>query len=471
MTTVDKQKLHRVLSPRTVAVVGDKKSTGYRWLRAMEKFRGKVYSVQIDPNEVPGIEAMGVPNYQRLMDIPDEVDYVVLAVPRAVAPRVLRDAVEKKVGGVAMFTSGFAETDTKEGVQLQNEVKELARRNGLVIVGPNCMGVYNPSVGLRFGAEQPTGFSGPVAFISQSGGHTGSFSLAAHANGIAVGLAVSFGNGVMLESVDYLEYFAQDPDTKYIAMYIEGVRDGRRLFRVLRETTPHKPVVVWKGGVSEAGQRATASHTASLGGAAVIWDAMCRQAGAIQVTSLEELVDVLQALVYLPPFTGDGVGITGGSGGQSVSLADDFSRAGLRVPTLTQASYYRLASFFSLVGASYRNPIDLGSNRTEIETILDVLSQDPNVDIVVMQLTPQAWRQDQSQVEAQVEALIRHRDHSGKPAAGVLFSPMPLEEAELLRSLAERLRAVGVPVFPSYARAARAIKKALDYHRFHRAEG
>src|SRR6266571_6938811 len=143
------RRLDRVLNPRTIAVVGDKRP-GYTWLKNMSTTTGKLYSVQIDPNEIPGIEALGVPNFARLTEIPEDIDLVVCAVPRQVAPRVIADAVAKKVGGVEMFTSGFAETGEELGARLQEEIARTARENDLLIVGPNCMGIYNPSAGVRF---------------------------------------------------------------------------------------------------------------------------------------------------------------------------------------------------------------------------------------------------------------------------------------------------------------------------------
>jgi acyl-CoA synthetase (NDP forming) len=469
------EQLDRALNPRTVAVVGDARARGYRWLRSLSTFTGKVYSVQVDPAEIAGIEALGIPNYQSVRDIPDEVDYVLMAVPRAVAPRVLADCIAKGVGGVAMFTSGFAETNTPEGLALQEQVTRMARESGLVVIGPNCMGLYNPALGVRFSEQQAAGFEGDVTFLSQSGGHAGDFASAAHAAGVPVRKVVSFGNGVVLHHADYLEYFAADEGTRFIAMYIEGMRDGERFLRVLRETTPRKPVVLWKGGLTDAGGRATASHTASLAGAAGVWQAVARQAGAIMATSTGEMVDLLKALRMMPPFTGDGMGLTGGSGGQSVAMADTFSRAGLRVPALTPASNEQLARWFSLVGAGYANPIDMGANRREIDQIMDLLSADANVDCIVMQIRaaqpgPDA-AEDERRLDAQIGSLARCRERTGKPIAAILYSPTPLEDGPAMAALDARLRAAGIPAFPGYERAASAIAKVRAYYEAQAAAG
>ncbi len=132
--------LSRALNPSTIAVVGDKRANGYLWLRNMSTFQGKVYSVQVDPAEIPGIEELGVPNYTSLAEIPDEIDYVVCAVPRPVAARIVSDCAAEQVGGIALFTSGFAETGEEEGARLQAEIGRIAREAGLLLIGPNCMG-------------------------------------------------------------------------------------------------------------------------------------------------------------------------------------------------------------------------------------------------------------------------------------------------------------------------------------------
>ena len=463
---VDRARFERALNPRAVAVVGDAKVRGHRWLKGMSTVQGKVYSVQVDPNEIPEIEALGVPNYQSLVDIPDEIDFVVVAVPRNVAPIILKQCIEKEVAGAAFFTSGFAETATEEGRALQETMTQLARDSGLVLIGPNCMGLYNAAAGVRFGPTQPVGFEGAVTFVSQSGAHAGDFVQAAYEAGVRLGKAVSFGNGIVLENADYLEYFADDPKTEYLAMYVEGLQDGRRFFRLLNEATRKKPVVLWKGGRTEAGGRATASHTASLAGSTEVWDAACRQAGALQADSLAETVDVMKALTLLPPFTGDGIGITGGSGGQSVAMTDAFATAGLRVPTLSDASYAQLEEWFSLVGASFRNPIDMGSNRTEIDQIFGILRDDANIDVIVMQLRPRPEEDpDRERIDIPMEALVRSMEQSTKPHLAILYSPTPLVHAEPMREMERRLAELGMASFLSYERAARAIAKVGAYYR------
>ena len=291
--------------------------------------------------------------------------------------------------------------------------------------------------------------------------------MAAHQAGVRLGKAVSFGNGIVLENADYLEYFADDPGTDYIAMYVEGLQDGRRFFELLRRATPRKPVVLWKGGRSSDGGRATRSHTASLAGSIEVWDALCRQAGALQARSMTEAVDLLKALTLLPPFAGDGVAVMGGSGGQSVSMTDAFAGAGMRVPELTEASYAQLGEWFSLVGASFRNPIDMGTNRTELDQILEILDGDAHIDTIAMQLRPRPKDDpDRERLEVPVAALARSKERSAKPHFALLHSPTPLVHGEAIRELDAQLHALGIPAFPSYERAAGAVAKVSAYYRW-----
>ena len=461
---VDFEKLDRAFNPQCVAVVGDKTQTDFMWLRAQSTFKGRLYSVQVDPNEIEGIKALGVKNYDSLLEIPEPVDLVIVAVPRAVAPRILEDCIQKDVGAAHFFTSGFAETDTEEGIKLEKTLSERARQANFHLIGPNCMGIYIPSSGIRQTMWQKTGFIGNIGFISQSGTHAGTFSQEAYLQGLEINKSVSFGNGLVLDSTDYLEYFGHDPEIKAVGMYLEGVKDGNQFLKVLREVASRKPVVIWKGGRTEEGGRAIASHTGSLAVPRFIWDAAVRQGGALKVNGMEELADALKAILCLSRVFGSRVGIAGGSGGQSVAIADVFAEAGLKVPTLTQASYDRLSSFFLLVGSAYKNPIDPGVNRKEMKRILEILEQDANIDNLVLLETILPIRRSSKHRETYINTLIDIRQRSPKPIAVILgpVSPEMMEEAE---ALIHKLREGGIPTFLNLERGARALKNTLDYYR------
>jgi acyl-CoA synthetase (NDP forming) len=440
------------------------------WLRNMQPFTGKVYSVQIDPNDVAGIEEMGIPNFASLTAIPDDVDYVVCAVPRQVAPRVLSDAAQKGVGGVGMFTSGFAETGEELGLTLQEEVRRIARENDIILIGPNCMGLYNPRLGVRFSADLPAGEAGSVGLISQSGTHAINVSLVAAANGIRMSKAVSIGNAIILDVPDYLEYLGQDDETKVIAMYVEGVKDGRRLARVLREVARKKPVLIWKGGQTLDGARATQSHTASLSSQIGIWDALIRQAGAIRVDSLEELLDTIKLLLHARPGAGRRLALMAHTGGPSVVITDAFTKAGFAVPELTPASYEQLATFFNVIGGSYRNPFDMGGtiggpNSGNLDRLFDIIERDGNIDTIVMDIPAmflgRQFIQHPERLEEFVARIVRHRDRSAKPFLTILNpGHLETEVVPIRRALQER----EIPVLPTFERAAAALARVTTYY-------
>ncbi len=462
--------LPRTLRPRTIGIIGDKRANGYLWLRNMSTFQGKVYSVQIDPAEIPGIEAMGVPNFTALSDVPDRIDYALCAVPRAVAPRIIADCAANKVGGVALFTSGFAETGEDEGIRLQAEIGRIARQAGLALIGPNCMGVYNAKLGVRQSAEQPTGEAGPVGFISQSGTHAINFSLTGAAQRVRISTSVSMGNAEVLDVADYVDYLASDRDTKVIAMYVEGVKDGRRFFQSLRSACEKKPVVVWKGGVTEAGARATASHTASLATPTAVWDSVVRQTGALATDNMDDTLDVLKALLHCKPAAGRRMGLMAMTGGQSVVITDAFERAGMEVPLLTRSSYAKLAAFFNIIGGSYRNPLDMGGTigfggqQETLQRLLDILNEDRHVDAIAMELASgfmaRRWQADPSSLDSLLDLLVAHQKRSAKPFVTILH-PGHMEEVSAQARV--RVTERGLPVFASFDRAARALRRATEY--------
>ncbi len=464
----DFEKLDRAFNPKCVAVVGDKGITDYMWLKGQSEFKGNLYSVQVDKSEFEGIKALGVENFASLMDIPEPVDLVIVAVPRPVAPFILDSCIEKDAAAAHFFTSGFAETDTEEGTTLERALTEKAKAADFHLIGPNCMGIYSPGAGIRQVGRQPTGFSGNVGLISQSGTHAIAFAAAAYQQGLDIGKSVSFGNGIALDALDYLAYYGQDPGIEAVGMYMEGVRDGRRFLETLKDVAAKKPVVIWKGGRTEEGGRAIASHTGSLAVPRDLWDSAVKQCGAITVKDLQELVDTLKALVTLSPMTGETVGITGGSGGQSVAIADVFAEAGLKVPPLTQASYDELASFFTLIGGGYRNPIDTGNvNRLEMKRILDILEKDANTENLLLIMMFGSFSRGSEQFDRDVAMLDDLRKRTNKPISAIISTGMS-DGNQDLRHAAVKLRNVGVPAFFSLDGGAKALKNALGYYELKR---
>jgi len=466
------ENLKRAIKARSVVVIGDKRVGGYLWLRAMRKLTGKLYSVQIDPNEIPGIEAMGVPNYKSLTEVPeDRIDYAVSAVPRQVAPRILKDCIDNKVGSIGFFTSGFSETTEEIGIKLENDLRTLATASDIALVGPNCMGLYSPSVGLCNFPELKTGEAGDVCFISQSGTHSINFSTQAPLRGIKINFAASIGNVLMLEAADYLSLMADDPATKVIGMYVEGVRDGRRFFETLRRAAVRHPVVVWKGGNTEAGARATFSHTGSLATPATVWDSMVRQAGAVGAFGLDAMLDAVDLFARGRAVPGKGMGLVAMTGGQSVVITDTFAKAGLEIPTLSESSYEELKSFFNIIGGSYRNPMDAGGtigggtvHTGNLQRILEIMNRDPKIDAIVLEIgtgfAAQRWAAHEDELTGLLDKLAEFNNQISKPFVAIMHQAHVPAIVARGRELA---RERGLVVFESFDRAAAALRLSYDY--------
>jgi acyl-CoA synthetase (NDP forming) len=455
---------------KTVAVIGDKRAGGYLWLRAMKRFTGKLYSVQIDPNEIPGIEEMGITNVKSLADVPGPIDYAVSAVPRQVAPRILKDCIDNQVRGIGFFTSGFSETTEEIGIKLEADLKTLASASDIALVGPNCMGLYNPAVGVSNFPDLNVGVRGDVCFISQSGTHSINFCSQAPARGIRINKAASIGNVLMIEAADFIDVMAADPATRTIGMYVEGMRDGRRFFESLKRAAAVHPVVVWKGGMTEAGARATFSHTGSLATPAAVWTAMVRQSGAVSVAGLDAMLDAVEMLARGKAVNGRRMGLVAMTGGQSVVITDTFATAGLEIPTLSAASYEELKSFFNIIGGSYRNPLDAGGtigggvHTGNLERILRILDRDDVIDAIVLEvgtgLRAQRWASHEDELTGLLDKIAEFNRASAKPFV-LIMHPAHVETIVVRAKQLARER--GLVVFDSFERSAAAIRVAFDY--------
>ncbi len=463
------ENLKRAFNPRAVAVIGDKKMGGYMWLRAMRNLKTKLYSVQIDPNEIPGIEAMGIENKKSLAEISEPIDYAVSAVPRQVAPRILKDCIANNVGSIGFFTSGFSETAEELGVRLEGELRELATASNIALVGPNCMGLYSPGYGMCNYPEEWVGEGGDVCFISQSGTHMINFAIQAAPRGIRVNKAASIGNVLMLEAADYVDLMAADPATKVLGMYLEGMRDGRRFFESVRRAAAKIPVVIWKGGVTDAGARATFSHTGSLATAEATWKAVVRQSGAVEASSLDAMLDAVELLSKGKRLSGRSMGLVAMTGGQSVVITDTFATAGLDIPALSDASYEELKTFFNIIGGSYRNPLDAGGTIGSgvhpggLDRILAILDRDPVIDGIVLEVgtgfRAQRWATHEEELTTLLDKLAEFAKSSSKPFAIVLH-PAHLEAIVARAKVLARER--DLVTFDSFERAAGAFRVAAQ---------
>lgn len=377
------KQLDPIFKPRSIAIIGassNPKKWGYRKLiqPLNSRFGGPVYPV--NPRET---EILGLHVYPSVLDIPDDVDLAVITVPAATVPQVMAECVEKGIKGAIVISAGFAETG-QEGKVLQDKVIKIAREGGIRVVGPNVLGILSSNAHMSLSTHRPLK-AGHIAFISQSGTFGAYMSERAVAKGYGLSKFISIGNQADLNAADYLEYLGEDPDTKAIALYIEGFPDGRRFFKVAREIIKRKPIVIYKAGRTSAGARATLSHTGSLAGADEVFEAMCKQVGLIRAYDAMHVFDMAEVLVSQPLPRGNRVAIIG-TGGQCVVTADSCASLGLEVPEFdeqTQASLKRVLPPHAPVP---RNPVDwAGGIRTMLAEalVIDKIAQLNYIDGII----------------------------------------------------------------------------------------
>ena len=479
----EKHDLDTMFYPESVAVVGASANpqgwggTGFIRRLRENNFPGNIYPVNPKATEIQGLKA-----YPDVQSIPEHVDFVIVATPAPVVPAVLEDCVAAGARNVHIFTSGFGETGEEEGRQLGEKVSDIIQQSNLQVVGPNCMGIYVPASKLAAWGAKPAG-TGHVAFLSQSGGH-GEF-LTAYAQGLGIHFSkvISFGNALGLQAIDFLEYLGNDPDTEIITMYLEGIKDGGNVTRLIKEINRTKPVIVWKGGLTDSGSRAVASHTGSLAGESRIWDAFFAQTGAVRVNSLEEIVDVVLPFLHLSPLHGRRALLLGGGGGNAVAFADICSREGLEVPLLSEKTRNELNTFIRLAGNITRNPLDVWMVQTDVDLFrrsMEISFADPAIDLAIIDRHAGDYdddddddsqhRKEHRKRQRQVNDFIinfaqENPYHKPLVLAMNMLGNDPRSAASAAR-LRRKFAAAGVPTYSSPDNAARALARFIKYHEF-----
>jgi acyl-CoA synthetase (NDP forming) len=471
--------------PKSLAIIGasaEPAKFGNVILSAIMEngYSGKIYPINPDGGEINGLKVYG-----SLQEVPGDLDFAVLTIPAPSVRGALEECLQKGVRGVEILTSGFKETGSSEGIKMEEELRQIARR-GLHILGPNCFGIYCPESGLtilpghNFSRE-----TGPVGFLSQSGGLCADLGQIAKGLGIRFSKMVSYGNGCDVAACDLLEYFMADEKTRIIAGYVEGLEDGPRFLRILKENRGKKPVILWKAGLTASGSRAVMSHTGSLGGSSAVWDAAIKQAGVSQVHSSEELIDTIYAFLYLPSKAGPRVAVMGGGGAISVAASDSLERLGLSVPIFSPTILEKLKPSFPPVGNSLKNPVDLGNPMlppSMLQKVMEAAGEDEGIDTLIIiqilyhilfQVRHRLGMDDQPlfQFSSQPELLKACQEVMEKYGkAIILVLPDITTEARMVdleiewRRERDNYQAAGFPVFKSLDQAARALRHFIAYH-------
>jgi acetyltransferase len=454
--------------PNGVALIGasrDPAKLGYAVLRNLVQhgYTGPVYPVNPKADEILGARC-----YSSVLEVPDPVELAVIIAPAPATPDIIEQIGQRGIRAAIIISGGFSEIGP-QGVALENQVVEIARRYGVRLIGPNCVGVIDTHTGLdtTFVPDMPK--PGVITFVSQSGAVCGGVIDWASGAGIGLSRIVTLGNQADLTETDILQVLADDDNTRVVAMYLEGVDDGRRFVDVARSISTHKPIVAIKVGYTEAGRKAAASHTGALAGTDSAYRAAFHHAGIIRVPHLEALFDAAISLANQPLPRGERVAILTNAGGPGAMASDALEAHGLRLASLTEETQFCLRQFLQ-PHANVSGPVDMlgGADEHDYARALDALLKDPAVDAVLVINVPQALVPAIRIVREIADVVHRFQvtpgcgllAGAGKPVMTCLIGDVSLPEA------IEFMRQAELPLFPFPERAAAALGAMVERRRW-----
>ncbi len=444
--------LDSLFNPRAIAVIGasaDARKVGHAVLNNLQrfKFHGDLYPVNPAGGEILGLKA-----YPRVGDIGERVDLAVIVIPAKLVPSTLRECAGAGIKSAIVISAGFKEAG-KDGTLLEEELKTISRDQGIRVLGPNCLGLINTanSMNATFAADMLP--KGKIGFFSQSGAMGIAIMDWAIGNDIGFSKFISLGNKADLSEDDFIEYFMQDPETSMILGYIEDVVDGRRFMQVAQKATKIKPLILLKSGGTEAGARAASSHTGALAGSDTAFDAAFKQTGVMRAQGVQDLFDTALAFAQQKTPAGKGLLIITNAGGPGIIAADAAERLGIDLPHMTKESITRMAKQLP-PNASIFNPVDVIGDATSerYAAVLEQASRDPNVDGILVILTPQAM----TDIEKTAEVVIAAANSTPKPVVTSFMG-----EARV-RPAINRLKEASIPNFSSPELAVKAFKRLAD---------
>jgi acetyltransferase len=480
-----------LFNPESVAVVGasnapQKWGAGvFRSVLRTSKVK-RLYAIN---NSTP--EVQGVKTYPSVRDLPEPVDFVAIVVPFNYVLDVVKDCVARGAKSALIITAGLGETGP-EGEALQKEIVRTAREGGLRLVGPNCMGHFNTANDfstVRMGMSLD---KGNIGVISESGGFAGHILQCGTEMGVGFSKFVSTGNEADLHFEDFFEYYAQDDETKVITAYIEGLREGPRFFRIAREITREKPVVVVKVGKTGAGKRAAKSHTSAIAGSDDVYDAMFKQSGVIRVDEVEELFDVASGLLHMPIPKGNRVAILTFGGGFGCVTADACEKLGLEVAELSPHTIERLNEVLP-ERWPHANPVDTVGFGDVTFPCLWPLIEDDGIDSVIViggigqmgmmrrmgGMRPPSFDESDNPPSfiEQAEEEFKKREEEEKKNLARLFEYMKKYKKPVITfnrhaadmkdtSIFNELKQNGIMMYPTPERAARVLSHLVAYGQY-----
>ena len=449
--------LESFFNPQSIAIVGasrQKSKVGYEILANIVKagYKGGIFPVNPNTDTIEGLKC-----YPDLESIADTPDLVIIIVPAKIVPPVMQQCAKVGVKAVIIITAGFREVG-EEGRALEKQVVQIAKQAGIRVIGPNCLGLIVPANKLNasFGGDLPA--PGAIAYLSQSGALLAAILDTANAAGIGFSKLVSIGNKADIDELDIIKALAADKDTKVIAGYLESIADGDEFVRQAERISHTKPIILIKSGGTQAGAKAASSHTGSLAGSETAYESAFERAGIIRCESIRQQFDYAQAFANQPLPGGPGVAVITNAGGPGIMAADAIEREGLSFARLAGETEGKLASRLP-AAANWHNPIDiLGDALADrYEFALDVVLDDPNVDVVLVLLTPQAMTEPARTAEVIVKTA---RSKRKKPVLACFLGAAKVHEG------IEILRRGKIPPYDTTQGAVSTIKVMVDYVRW-----
>jgi acetyltransferase len=451
-TKSEKLGLYAMFAPSSVAVIGatDRPGTVGRTVleNLLHGFQGAVYAVNTKHEEVLGLKA-----YKSIRNIPRPVDLAVIATPAATVPHLIGECVEAGAKSAVVISAGFKERGA-EGIALEQQIREQLRRSSMRLIGPNCLGIMNPAVGLNATFAKDAPKAGNVAFLSQSGALLTAILDWSHREQVGFSAIVSTGSMLDVGWGDLIYHFGDDPHTKSILLYMESVGDAGSFLSAAREVALTKPIIVIKAGRSQAASRAAASHTGALTGSDEVLDAAFRRSGVLRVHNIADLFYMAELLGRQPRPKGPRLTILTNAGGPAVLATDALVANGGELAELSSESLRRLDEFLP-AHWSHNNPIDvLGDADSErYARAIEIASQDPNSDGLLVILAPQGMT-DPLQI---AERLKPYAKESGKPVIASWMGGNSITAGEAA------LNSAGIPTFSCPDTAARAFTYMWRY--------
>jgi len=471
----------RLFYPKAIGIIGVSPDMrgGTFFIRCMRgKFKGPIYL--FNP-KLTGQELYGYKIYNSILDIEEPIDYVILAIPARLCPKVMEEIGKKGVPFVTVFASGFREVGNET---LEQELLNTAKRYNVRIIGPNCLGVYNPRGGLYIAFDQSRK-SGNFGGVFQSGGIAQNMSQLCVSYGLYASKFISIGNSLDLSPVEFLKYFNQDDYTKIIGLYVENLRSinqGRQFMKAVKDCNLNrKPVILWRAGYGEATKKAILSHTGGLAGNNEMWKAVGKQTGCCIVSNSNELAALASAfnLTRLPETRN--VGVIGIGGGSTIEAIDILEKYNLKIPNLTEKTVQKMQRFVPDVNTNVTNPIDLGGSgiqpHTYYRTIL-ALDKDPNISSIVFIKDPERFGGFQDLLEEIgfkgtnlnrdfIRYVSKAKSVSTKPMYCVMLKINEgFEEYKSRYKFKMKLLNKAVPVFESLDLAGMVLDKVNSYREF-----